>query len=1185
MRFGKSFTSMCCAKEMNDGNGARLVIMVSAKADVKEEWRKTVECAENFRNDYEFLSSVDLDRNHSIVTDTLNKDEGTKNVVLFLTLQDLQGDVIKDKHQQIFGRKVDLLIIDETHFGARAEKYGQVLKDVQFKGEKAHNKDDDDYVEISDAEEQIKAFDTKVKLHLSGTPYRILMGGEFQKDDIIAFYQFSDIVQEQEEWDKENLLRDDVKEWDNPYYGFPQMVRFAFNPNESTIRRLEELRKSGVTYAFSALFKPKSIKKADDASHKEFFYENEILDLLEVIDGSKEDENLLGFLDYEKIKTGMMCRHIVCVLPYCVACDAMEALIKNKADRFRNLSQYEIINISGVDNPNAYRTPKAIKDAIKKHESEDKKTITITVNRMLTGSTVEEWDTMLYLKDTASPQEYDQAIFRLQNQYVKTYEDENGDTIKYNMKPQTLLVDFDPNRMFQMQEQKAQIYNVNVDDAGNSKLSERLFEELRISPIIIMNKDKIEQITATDILKAISEYSRNRGVAEETNDIPVDISLMNIANIWDVIRQENELGSKAGFEIKAAEGEGSDTDLSEPSEDDENDGDIATTTDDTDTATGENDADEDTLKKDPAKQFRMYYARILYFAFLTNDTVISLDSIIGCIDTEENARIFRNLGLNKAVLDALNNHMDKFMLRTLDYKIQNLNQLSHDENVPPLERATVANQKFGKLGESQVVTPEKVCDDMIALLPEEYLRECVENCNGILDIASKEGEFAIALCKRYEALGFDRDVIKDIVYSIPTSSITYEFTHKIYQVLGLNVTNIAEQFNTYDLLNIKVADTNDIDYAKTRGILSQSKPFNAITTDDELVLGGEEEMIKFGAVVGNPPYQEGDGGAQKSARPIYQHFVTFSKNLSPEYMTFIIPSRWYAGGKGLDEFRHQMLNDIHIQELDDFLHPEEVFPDTNNRGGVCYFLWNANYDNLASNVRIVSHEGENNISVANRSMKTRDLDIFVRSSQAIGILDKVVPNDDINTMVNHISPRKPFGLDGNFIKTANFYKTSEGLDNPVKCYGKAKAVGYVERTLIETHTEWIDNWKVFLPYANNIGTELNDDNQNTFVVGPQSICTETFLIAGADLSLDEHSSQNLSNYLRTRFARFLLSLAKISQHGTSKTYRFVPVQDFTSTSDIDWNKSIPEIDAQLYTKYGLTQAEIDYIESKIKPME
>jgi hypothetical protein len=125
---------------------------------------------------------------------------------------------------------------------------------------------------------------------------------------------------------------------------------------------------------------------------------------------------------------------------------------------------------------------------------------------------------------------------------------------------------------------------------------------------------------------------------------------------------------------------------------------------------------------------------------------------------------------------------------------------------------------------------------------------------------------------------------------------------------------------------------------------------------------------------------------------------------------------------------------------------------------------------------------------------------------------------------------------------------------------------------------------VYVPESNNIGTELNDDNQNSFVGRPGTICTETYLVIGAELSLDEFSSNNLSVYLRTRFAKFMHSLAKISQHGTSKTYNFVPLQNFTSDSDIDWNKSIQEIDSQLYIKYNLTKEEIDFIESMIKPM-
>ena len=1180
MRFGKSFTSMCCAKEIN----ANFVIVVSAKADVKDEWRKTVECADNFRNDYEFMSSEDLARNHSVVIDALSSD---KKIVLFLTLQDLQGDIIKDKHRQVFGQQIDLLIIDETHFGARADKYGQVLKDPVFKGEKCHKKDADDYIETNDAEEAIKVLDAKIKLHLSGTPYRILMGGEFKKEDIIAFCQFSDIVQAQEQWDKENLLKDEdenstpLREWDNPYYGFPQMIRFAFNPNDSTRKKLEELSNLGVKYTLSALLKPLSVKKTKDNLHKKFKYEQEVLDLLQIIDGSKEDENILGFLDYDKIKSGKMCRHIVFVLPFCASCDALEALIKEKVRIFKNLNEYEIINISGIENDNLYNSPKTIKDKIKQLEKENKKTITLTVNRMLTGSTVEEWDTMIYLKDTASPQEYDQAVFRLQNQYIKTFKDKNGDDIKFNMKPQTLLVDFSPNRMFQMQEQKAQIYNVNIDEAGNSKLKDRIEEELRISPIIVINKSKIAQVQASDILDAVSRYSMNRGVAEETNDIPVDLDLIKISEIWDTISKENELGSKSGFEFKAIEGEGDELEI--PNGDDNGNNETDTSSTDPNGESNGTSESDGGNKKDPVKQFRMYYARILYYAFLTNEQVYSIDSIIGSLDNEDNKRIFRNLGLDVNVVEALKNNMDKFMLRILDYKIQNLNKLSNESNLEPLERANIANQKFGKIGESEVVTPEKVATEMINLLPDEFLNKCIENKEPILDIASKEGEFAIALYKRFKALGYNLEDYKDLIYSIPTSNITYEFTRKIYELLGLNISSIAKKFNSYDLLKIKCG--NEIDHDKIKKILNQKKQFNEITLQDVVQIGGDEIVVKFGAVVGNPPYQEDDGGAQKSAKPIYHHFVRMSKILGEKYSTLIIPARWYAGGKGLDDFREEMLNDKTIQQLDDFLHPEEVFPDTNNRGGVCYFLRNSSYNNEINNVKVVSHYNANNISSAYRKMKTRNLDIFIRDQKSIDILDKVFIDEKLITMEEYISPRKPFGIESNIINTSKWSTNIKSFTNPIKCLAKGLKFGYIDLQNVVFHRNWIEKWKVYTPRANNVGTELNDDNLNTIIGQPNSICTEAYIVIGADLELNENSANNIRKYFKSKFARFMHGIAKASHDASRTTYKFVPVQDFTSNSDINWSKSIAEIDKQLYKKYGLSEDEINYIESMIKPME
>lgn len=207
MRFGKSFTSLCCATECN----CRLVVVLSAKAGVEDEWKKTVESAGNFKN-YAFLNSRALLDDAHAVTKVLDSVSEQNCAVVFLTLQDLQGDNIKAKHVELFNETVDLLIVDETHFGARAEKYGQVLRDKGYKKDISHKEDNADFFELTEADEQIKSFRAKVKLHLSGTPYRILMGSEFQKEDIIAFYQFSDIVQAQEIWDSENLSKDNIQE-------------------------------------------------------------------------------------------------------------------------------------------------------------------------------------------------------------------------------------------------------------------------------------------------------------------------------------------------------------------------------------------------------------------------------------------------------------------------------------------------------------------------------------------------------------------------------------------------------------------------------------------------------------------------------------------------------------------------------------------------------------------------------------------------------------------------------------------------------------------------------------------------------------------------------------------------------------------------------------------------------------
>lgn len=1179
MRFGKSFTSLACAKAIN----AKTVLIVSAKADVREEWKKNVEQPGNFEG-YNFLSSKELLENDNAISDIHAKDE---TAVIFLTLQDLQGTEIKAKHAQVFENKIDLLIVDETHFGARAQSYGEILRNVQTDEKKdlKYNikfldKQEDDQIDLEDANKQIKELKAKVRLHLSGTPYRILMGSEFEPEDIISFVQFTDIAHEQAAWDAENLYKDDVDEWDNPYFGFPQMIRFAFHPSERAIEKMNELKKHGVSLTLSALFKPQSIKKDTKTNaHQKFVHEDEVFDLLKIIDGTSSDSKLLGFLDYDKIKQGQMCRHIVMVLPYCASCDAMEKLINDHALEFKNLGEYEILNISGVDAQHHFHMPTDIKNRIAKLESEGKKTLTLTVNRMLTGSTVEQWDTMIYLKDTSSPQEYDQAIFRLQNQYVRELSD-GTKVVKECLKPQTLLVDFDPHRLFTMQEQKSLIYNANTEKNGNSLLYKRIADELRISPVITMNHNRLEQVQATDILKEVSRYNNSRSITDEVIDLPIDLSILNNEQMRNIIEAQNPFGSKAGLTLEAHE---SDTD-----------GQDFDVNDDADDALDDHNEDaepqrqlpltaitDDKEIKDLENKIRTYYQRILFFSFLCPESVKSLDDILETLHHGKNNRLAKNLGINTNDIEVLRNSLNAFKLSALDYKIQNISTLATDENLQPLDRAVTSLAKFSRMSASEIITPIKVADKMVEMLSEDQLRQIVSSGEKLLDIASKAGEYTVALVKRLQALGFTLDEIRNSVYAIPTSSVAYEFTRRFYEILGLNTACIAKNFTSYDLLDIK-KDNEEVDYNRITELLSQKKNFDEIKLQDT-IQGGDK--VKFGAIVGNPPYQESDGGAQASARPIYHKFVEITNQLSTNLATLIIPTRWYAGGKGLDQFREHMLANTHISQLHDFINPETVFPGTNNRGGVCYFLIDKSMCNQTDRqTRIITHTKEKNDIISIRPLNSISLGIFIRDSIGVEIAEKLIRNKAFSPLSNEISSRKPFGFDGKIIKSNQFHKEPSKMQEPILCYGKAQLKGYVERSSIQNHPEWIDCYKVFIPRANNIGTELNDDNQNVFVGLPKEVCSETYILAGTQMSLTKETATFLAKYMKTKFARFLHRLIKVSQDASKQTYRFVPVPDLSKDSPINWNLSLNEIDEQLFNFYGLNEEEKQHIRDSIKDM-
>lgn len=1136
MRFGKSFTAMLCAKEI----GAKLVVVICGKTAVEDEWRRNVEIPKNFE-EYSFKTRDDLDNNVSLISEAKEKGE---RLVVFLTLQDLAGEDIKQRHKELFDTDIDLVIIDETHFGARAPEYGKVLQDeFGFKGASSRK----EYQEEEDIEavsEVLKYFKTDTKLHLSGTPYRILMGSEFEPEDVVAFYQLTDIVDSQERWNNspKNL---DKKEWENPYYGFPQMVRFAFNPSDSARRLIKDMKEKGRTCALSALFEPNSVIKDASCQYRYFKHEKEILELLEVIDGSREDDELLGFLDYGKIKEGQMCRHIVCVLPFRASCDAFQTLVENNRDLFKNLSGYEILNIAGHDCPRNLKTPAGVKDAITRHEEAGHKTITLTVNKMLTGSTVECWDTMLFFKDTSSPQEYDQAIFRIQNPYVKTMKDSDGDEIKFNMKPQTLLVDFDVDRLFRLQALKSQIYDANIGDSGNAKLELRMLRELTISPVIVLNKSLLKKVEPADIMAAISEYSKNRSVADEAKDIPVDMRLFDDPIIRFEIDRQAAISSKDGLSTKPNTGSGddikpdifSDVELQE--------------VDDGETPKDEKKKEKESPEELFKKRFATYYSRILFFTFLSNDRITNLDELISLMyEGEDNSRIAHNLDLSRDVLVHLRKVMDGNKLGALEFKMLNLNRLEKDGELSPLDRARTALRRFSRLSESEITTPPNIASDMVNLLPDDCSSAML-----FLDIASKQGEFAIALVERFG------EEVKQNIWSLPTSGAAYEFTRKVYEFLEMPVDHIFCDFTAYDLIG------------------ENKEEYIDILTD-----------MNFDVIVGNPPYQstkatERSGINKAFSSAIYPSYVDIGRSMVSKYMTMIIPSRWMTGtGQGItDVWVSELINCNHFIDIRDFYDSTECFKEVELKGGVNYFLYSNSYSGECNYVLHQAGKTYNNKGLLN----ALGIGIVVRDPQASNVLKKIidVEGDSYNeerSFSKLVGPQHFFDKDGKLTTRWKGYSLDKDKDYSIKYYlnKQVESQGYawIKEIDVPKNEEVVSYHKVFLSKAFNGGDAIpHQIIGRAFYGEPGSLCSQTYLVIGwnqKQKKLTETECKNIISYMNTRFFRYLVFIKKKTQDNPTSVFQYVPIQ----------NWSEPWTDAKLYKKYNLTKEEIAYIESTIKPM-
>lgn len=338
-----------------------------------------------------------------------------------------------------------------------------------------------------------------------------------------------------------------------------------------------------------------------------------------------------------------------------------------------------------------------------------------------------------------------------------------------------------------------------------------------------------------------------------------------------------------------------------------------------------------------------------------------------------------------------------------------------------------------------------------------------------------------------------------------------------------------------------------------------------------------KQEMKFNAVVGNPPYQIMDGGGTgSSATPIYNKFVDLAKLLNPNNVSMIIPAKWYTGGKGLDDFRANMLNDKQLIKLFDYEDSRDCFPTVDIAGGVCYFLWNKGADNKCVVTSILG-------SLRNESIRyLNEHDTFIRNQKVLDIINKVKSQTLKGFLSQKVYSRKPFGIRS----FQRGFPAKPGRN--ISLFG-SDGITYMEEKDVPQNKEIVDKWKVIMSKASAEHAGQTDTNGRKRIVSrlevlpPYTICTESYLLL--DIFDNEEEAQNLKKYIRTCFTRFLLASILITQNIVRDKFKFVPIQDYKNNSDIDWSQSISDIDRQLYAKYNLSEDDIAFIEKLIKPMD
>ena len=1161
MRFGKTLTALQVIKE----GGFQKVAIITHRPIVNSGWaedykkifRKGDEVPYRYVDRSKLTASSYDPRAQKATEEELEKlAYDHEHFIYFASIQDLRGSQRVGgkfkKNEGVFDLDWDLLIIDEAHEGTQTELGSNVIETLRKKN-------------------------TKV-LALSGTPFNIL--ADYEEDAVYVW----DYVMEQ---NRKNTWDEKHPGEPNPYADLPRLNIYTYALGECFDGYTQE-DLEGKAFNFYEFFRTRTGDEDQDsrkmpagASVGDFVHLEDVKEFLNLIT-RESDTSRYPFSTEEK---RALFKHTLWMVPGVAAAKALSEMLR----AHKVFGHFGIANVAGEGDDYEDVHYKDALEQVKKTIQDNEYSITLSCGKLTTGVTVPEWTGVMMLAGSVNTAAagYMQTIFRVQS----------AGCIDGRQKEDAYVFDFAPDRTLRVLAETVQISRkVAKNDSKEERAKQVLAEFLNYCPVISIDGTRMEPYDVPKMMGQLKHIFVMKAIRNGFDDSAIySDKLMNLTGV-DLNKFE---------ELKGIVGESKQTVtpdsviIDDQGFDDEEHSKKSGGKKPRRELTEEEKARLAELKKKKDERKRaisilraisIRMPLLIYGADVPFEQDITLQDFPDLVD-DESWKEFMPDGVTKKIFGKFVEYYDGDVFVNAGKEIRRLARSA--DKLTPTERVKQIARIFGYFknpDKETVLTPWRVVNmhlsDTIGgwcfwnegfteaieepryVQQEEVTRRLFGNSKArILEINSKSGLYPL-----YVAYSLYRNAIG----AVPEEEISPQWRMKCWkEVVSNNLfvvckTPMAEYITRRTLMGYQMGQMNTQYFKNLVSTLKDvpekfvKRIKNGNRWNNE---GLKMKQLEFDAIVGNPPYQEMDGGNGVSAGPVFNIFVEASKSVNPNYISMIIPARWYAGGKGLDDFRDIMRADDRIRKLYDYETSKDLFPTVGIAGGICYFLWDGSYHGKCHFNTIKGHS-----IISSLQRKLDSYSIVVRSNEAISILDKL-HKTGFEAWSLHACPRNPFGYGTNYTGSKDKHEgdieilTSHGYD-------------YVPRKAVVKGKELVDKYKILIgrlvPSNGELDLKPNEKHKvitDTQLIAPGQINTETYLDIGVFDTKAE--ATNFDRYLKTRFVRFLLWQAISSLNVTRECFRFVPTQDFTQ----------PWTDEKLYEKYGLTPEERAHIEATIRPMD